>query len=178
MSEKKCTIVFIKEDFFQKNNHFREMLDSSNRGKQIKRKYIFLNIQYKNNNLFIPLRSNIPSNRKLGDIGYPVPSQEKSNAGLDFRKILIVNDSIYIDEPKIPKIPKSQQKIIEQNYKTIENKVIQYIDGYIKSVLKKRQNRDKKYKFSTLHNFHNELGIIRLLLQKKELDQQVALTMD
>ncbi len=33
---------------------------------------------------------------KLGQVGYKVPSEYKPNAGLDYRKILIINDENYI----------------------------------------------------------------------------------
>lgn len=174
MSEIQCKVVFVKEEYFNKNSILEEMLDPNDIVKQTKRQYLFLEIQYKDNNILIPLRSNLPSDRSIGDIGYPVPSGERPNAGLDFRKTLIVNELSYIEIPESPRIPRSQQQIIEQNYSAIKNKVIQYIEGYIRSALKNRQRRDKKYKFSTLHNFHDELGIIEALAQKKEREQQVA----
>lgn len=174
MIQKKCNVVFIKEDYFKENSHFIELLDPFGTAKQTKRQYVFLNIQLENNNILVPLRSNLPSNKKNGNIGYPVPSAEKPNAGLDFRKILIVYDSSYIEIPEHPKIPKSQQHTIEQNYQAIENSVIQYIRGYIKSALKKRQKIDKKYRFSTLHNFHDELGINEVIAQKEISQLQIA----
>ncbi|MCT4565661.1 MAG: hypothetical protein N4A68_15295 [Maledivibacter sp.] len=174
MAKTTYNIVFIKKDYFNKNTHFVEMLDPYDTDKQIKRNYMFLNIKYKNNNIFVPLRSQTISNGKYGVIGYPVPTKEKPNAGLDFRKILIVNELSYIEFPQNPKIPNAQRKILEQNYKSIENMIIQYINGYIKSVLKQREKRNKKYRFSTLHNFHNELGIIETLREKQTAQKQIA----
>ncbi|MCT4618381.1 MAG: hypothetical protein N4A62_03220 [Marinisporobacter sp.] len=178
MSKIKCNFVFIKEEYFKQNRQLDEMLDPYDIGKQIQRQYVFLKIQYKDNNILVPLRSELPFNKKIGDIGYPVPSKKKTHAGLDFRKILIVNNPSYIELSKYPKIPKSQQQIIEQNYPSIEKRVLQYINGYIKSALKKREKRDKKYKFSTLHNFHDALGIIKHLTEKKKSQQEVAVSSD
>lgn len=178
MSNIKYNIVFIKEEYFKKNSNFEEMLDPYNQVKQTKRKYLYLNIQYKNNNIFIPFRNQLPSNKRIGEIGYSVPSNEKPNAGLDFRKILIINQDCYIEYTNYPKIPKLQQQIIENNYRTIENKVIQYIQGYVKAALKKRERRDKKYIFSTLHNFHKELGIIKILEAKSLSQNEVAVSKD
>lgn len=178
MPEKQYKIVFLTQDYFRDNVNYEEMLDHLNTTKQSKRQYLFVEIKYKDNNILIPLRSHLPKNKHIGDIGYPIPSSEKPNAGLDFRKIIIVNDENYIENPKFPKIPKSQQHIIQQNYLTIENKAIQYIKGYIKSSLKNRHRRDKKYRFSTLHNFHQELGIISTLKIETDHAEQVAATME
>lgn len=176
MAQIKWNIVFIKDKYFKQNKHLEEVLDPYDIVKQTQRQYVFLKIQYKDNNILVPLRSELPSNERIGTIGYPVPSNKKINAGLDFRKILIVNELSYIELTKYPKIPKSQQQIIEQNYQVIEKRVLQYINGYIKSALKKRERRDKKYRFSTLHNFHNELGIIKILEEREVALQQAAVT--
>lgn len=156
---KMVNCVFIKESYFQHNNNFVEMLDSNNIEDQTKRKYIFLNFRYGNNNLLVPLRTEMPDLSKIGQVGYMVPSQKKPNAGLDYRKTLIVNDINYLEIPTHSKIPPSQERIINANYSAIENGVIAYVDGYVKAAKKNRHLRDKKYRFSTLHNFHNELGI-------------------
>lgn len=159
------------------------MLDPDNLTKQSNRKYIFLEVKYKENNLLVPLRSEMPDISKLGQVGYKVPSEYKPNAGLDYRKILIINDESYIEEPKYIKIPKSQVRIIDSNYNIIEKQVISYVDGYIKTVKKSRHLKDKKFCYSTLHNFHKELGInkseeknIKISSNSKEVDTEVAIT--
>lgn len=159
MNGMKFKCVFIRQKYFNKNSHLVEMLDAGNVNKQSQRNYIFLGFEYNGNTLLVPLRSNIPDITKLGKVAYKVPSESRPNAGLDYRKILIVNDINDIEEPKYTKLAVSQQKIISNNFSIIKNEVINYIDGYIKSVNKNRHKRDKKYCFSTLHNFHNELGI-------------------
>lgn len=155
----KC--VFIKESYFQQNTHFVEMLDPNSIEDQTKRKYIFLNFKYKNNTLLVPLRTEMPDLSEIGQVGYMVPSKKKPNAGLDYRKTLIVNNSDYLEISSHPdrKIPASQVKIINGNYSAIKNGLIAYVDGYVKSAKKNRHLLDKKFRFSTLHNFHNELGI-------------------
>lgn len=153
----KC--VFIREEYFKKNKHLVEILDPGDLQKQTQRQYIFLGFKYNENTLLVPLRTEMPDMSKIGQVGYMVPSEEKPNAGLDYRKILIVNDDKYIENPPYWKIPSSQVKIINTNYDTIKNQVIAYVDGYIKSAKKNRHLRDKKFCYSTLHNFHSELGI-------------------
>ena len=135
-----------------------EMLDPEDIIKNTQRKYIFLSVKYDGNTIFVPLRSVLP-NLSNALIGFPVPSTERPNAGLDYRKALIINDLDYILMPTENTIPSSQQKILDANYETIEAQVIQYIKGYKKAALKNRHHKDCKFKFSTLHNFHKELNI-------------------
>ena len=152
-------VVFIREEYFNIHSCFEEMLDPTDRIKQSQRNHLFLNVKYEKNNLLIPFRTEMPNFHAIGKVGYNVPSEEKPNAGLDYRKILIVNDIKYLEMPEYCKIPMSQQKIISSNYEIIKKEVKNYIEGYIKSAKKERQYRDSKYRFSTLHNFHKELGI-------------------
>ena len=164
----KFSCIFVKEKYFIKNSHFVEMLDSNDLKKQTQRKYIYLNFKYKDNTLLVPLRSEMPNIRELGQVGYSVPSTKKPNAGLDYRKILIINDSDYLEIPQYCRVPTSQMYIINEKYETIKKQVKSYVDGYIKSAKKNRHLKDKKYKFSSLHNYHLELGII------SEIQQEVA----
>lgn len=152
--------VYIKEQYFKDNPDYIKMLDVGNTEKQSKRNYLFLQIEYETNKLLIPLRTNLGDPiRKFGVIGFSVPSESKPNAGLDYRYILIVNNSNYIEYPTHIKIPASQQKIISDNYPKIENDVIAYVRGYISASIKNLAERKPKYKESTLLNFNDELGV-------------------
>lgn len=170
-------MVFIKEEYFRKNSGFEEMLDPFDLIKQTQRQYIYINVQYKNNNVLVPLRKKLPGdNPKLY---IPVPSESKPNAGLDYRKILIVNNSTYIENPTEQKISNSQLNIITAKYDVIEKAVTSYIDGYIKTANKNREHIEYDYKFSTLHNFQKELGIIKNNKSKNQVvkaKEEVALT--
>ncbi|MBQ5735930.1 MAG: hypothetical protein UH654_12405 [Lachnospiraceae bacterium] len=152
-----CNFVFIKEDYFKNNSNFVEMLDPYNIRKQTSRQYLYICVHYKGNKVLVPLRRNLPGNNPK--LYYPVPSQSRPNAGLDYRKMLIVNDENNIEIPTEQRLATSQAKIINDNYSTIERAVINYIKGYIKSANKNREHRDYDYSYSTLHNFHKELGI-------------------
>ena len=153
----KTEIVFILEQYFIDNSNFIELLDTNNIQKQSSRFHIFVSTSYKENQFFIPLRSNI----KHGSMGFSAPSSTRPNAGLDYRKALIVNDDKYIHRPNVVKIPSSQRNHIQANIVAINNGFSNYVNGYIKSANKKREHIDSKYKFSTLHNFHKELGICK-----------------
>lgn len=153
-----CNFVFIKEKYFKENKNFVEMLDPYDMQKQTSRQYLYIAVKYKENNILVPLRRNAGKNLKMF---YPVPSHSRPNAGLDYRKMLIVNNLGYIETPSSQRLADSQKKIINDNYDTIEKAVIRYIEGYIKSANKNREHKDYEYSFSTLHNFHTELGIVK-----------------
>lgn len=161
MTKGEYSIVLVSEEYFKKyNSTFIEMLDPTDMGKQTRRMYIFLKILIDGNNILVPLRTNLPDLRTYGLIGYPVPSEKKPNAGFDYRKMLIINDDKYINPVTELNIPSSQKNIINENYSTIVNQSKQYVKGYMKAVKKNRHLLDKKFKFSTLHNFHEELCLI------------------
>ena len=164
----KDRIVFIKDRYFIKNASFVEMLDPTDITKQSSRCYLFISIQYCGNNFYIPLRKNI--DLSIGNIGYHLPSSTRPNAGFDFRKSLIINDNSYIESLSSIDISSSQMKKLSNDIATIESLFISYVDGYKKASLKKREKIDKLYKFSTLHNFHNELGITCIPATQEETD--------
>ncbi|MSU02147.1 hypothetical protein [Tissierella pigra] len=159
MSISNYKLVFIKNEYFEDYPELKEILKSHKKDES-NRIYFFLNIQYKNNNIFIPLRSEIDLTRSIGTIGFPIPGEKRPNAGLDYRKILIINDISYIEFPPHNIIPRSQEKLIIQSINTIQSQVIDYIKGYEKSFLKNRTTKDKKYKFSSLCNYHKELELV------------------
>lgn len=156
-------IVFIKEQYFIDNASYVELLDPTDLVKQSSRCYLFISIYHNGNQFYVPLRQNI--DLSIGGIGYPLPSSTRPNAGLDFRKALIVNDSNYIQSLPTITISSSQIGSLRANIATIESSFLNYVKGYVKSALKNRERVDRLYKFSTLHNFHAELGISHAPLQ-------------
>ena len=149
--------VFIKESFFIANKNYIEMLDYDNSNKQSHRNYIYLAFSFNDNNFFVPFRTNTPKLNKSGII-FPLPTKTRPYACLDYRKILIINNNDYII--KHINVPNAQLKTINANKPKIYKEVENYINGYIKAVLKNRHLTDPKYKFSTLHNFHKELNLV------------------
>lgn len=70
-------------------------------------------------------------------------------------------------------VSSSQQRIIRENYSTICNQVIAYVKGYVTAAIKNRERREPKYCFSTLHNFHKELGVIEGRKRRNEKKEKV-----
>lgn len=150
---------YITEDYYNDNPNLVKILDINDSSKHNVRTHLCLNVQYKDNNILIPLRKNLgEAQRKFGIIGYSVPSESKPKAGLDYRYIMVIKDKKYIrfDDARISNV---QKKIIEKNYSDIEKQVIKYIEEYIKIANKGRVDKVAKFRESSLINFHKELNI-------------------
>lgn len=154
------TLCFIREEYFKKNSSFVKMLDAGNTDKQSKRTHVCVLIEANNNKFYVPLRNNLGDEvRKFGRIGHSVPSQKRKDAGLDYRYTLIVNDDAYIELQTEKKIPESQYRIIQNDYKTIKDEFIIFLNGFLKAAKKKRIDKEPLYRESSLINFKNELGL-------------------
>lgn len=151
-------LVFIKKSYFSNHPNLKEILKSEKRDES-NRIYLYPTVLYKNNNIFIPLRKEMEPITRFGIIGFSVPSNKRPTAGLDYRKILIINNLDYIEFPPYARIPNIQEKLIRKNLNTIQAQVVGYIKGYERSFNKNRTLRDKKFRFSSLCNFHRELGL-------------------
>lgn len=154
------TCCFIKEQYFIDNAHFSKMLDSSNTGKQSHRVHLCIQIVADSSTFYLPLRNNLGADvRKFGRIGHSVPTQNRPQAGIDYRYALIVNDSEYIEFPLSQCIPKSQYQKLLTDISAIETEFGQYVAGFMKAAKKKRIAREPLYRESSLINFMSELGL-------------------
>ncbi len=172
MDSKLPNCCFIKEQYFIDHADFKKMLDSGNFVKQSKRTHLCISFIYNNNAIYVPLRNKLGlANRPFGKIGYPVPSKSRPNAGLDYRYSLIINDSKYIEYQDIQKIPDSQADVLNNDYEIIKEEVLTYLQKYIKMAMKNRIDKEPLFRESSLINFHEELGIIKVT-------QEVAPTLE
>ena len=150
---------YITRDFYIDNPNLEKILDVDDCTKHGVRTHLCLNIKYNQNNILVPLRKNLgQADRPFGKIGYSVPSQSKPDAGLDYRYIMIINDTKYLKFDK-PRISNRQISTIESSYRTIEKEAIEYIKSYIRVARKNRVERAARFRKSSLINFHKELGI-------------------
>ena len=150
---------YITEQYYNDNPFLVKILDVDDSKKHNIRTHICLSIKFNNNLVLIPLRKNLGEpKRKFGKIGFAVPSLSKPRAGLDYRYIMVINDTKYI-RFDTPKISNSQIKIIDNNYNTIGKEAIEYIQSYIRVANKGRVDRTARFRESSLINFHNELNI-------------------
>lgn len=108
----------------------------------------------------VPYRTNISHNNAFH---FKRSKRSKENrSGLDYSKIVIINDLTLISSEKAV-IDHDEYLETVQNIDRIAKDVSQYIDTYILHVKGKKilssNGYERKYKYSTLKYFHNELGI-------------------
>ena len=152
------TCCYIKEQYFKEHSSFVKMLDPGNTAKQSHRSYLCLKITQDGIDNYIPLRTHqCVDVRAYGRIGHSVPSASRSDAGLDYRYALIVNDSKYIEIPTTQKIPNKQWNKITADYNNIISEFTVYLSGFKKALKKNLINREALYRESSLINFTSEL---------------------
>lgn len=87
---------------------------------------------------------------------------KKHNSGLDYTKIIIVNNPEYISS-KSSIIDKDEYMKTKKFINVIKNEAISYIDDYVnhmnKTKILKKKEFDRKYMCCTLKYFHHELNI-------------------
>lgn len=112
-------------------------------------------------NCFVPFESHLRDNKELRRVSqWPLPSATRPDAGLNFEKCLILSDEKYLDWIENPKIASSQMRQIEQGKNAIRAKLTRYINNYISAVRKGRHMIEFVYRYTTLHCFHDELGLL------------------
>lgn len=151
---------YIKEQYFIDHPQLQKMLDPGDRAKQSRRTHVCLRVTVDENTFYIPLRNNLgDAVRIFGRIGYPVPSQSRPRAGLDFRYALVINDRGYVEPHSQQKLPNSQYRVITRDYDEIRRLFQVYLKGYKKAAAKGRIAREPLFRESCLINFHQELGL-------------------
>lgn len=110
----------------------------------------------------IPYRSEIKHS-----FSYLFQKSERSSkhkSGLDYTKILIINKTEYLDT-KDAIIDKDEYNETIKNFEKIKRAALEYVEGYIDHIRKKKVLHSKvfarKYGFSTLPYFHEELGLTK-----------------
>ena len=107
----------------------------------------------------IPLRTtmyhkeNFPTKFKKDDNGRVV------REGLDYSKAVIITDQRFISSTTFETREKEEYLKINGSEKKILRDFEKYIKKYIKAVKKPDENILKEYKYSTLQNYHAELGL-------------------
>ncbi len=87
---------------------------------------------------------------------------KKHKSGLDYTKIIIVEQNEYLDT-KDAIIDNDEYNETIRNFEKIKQEVLKYVEDYIDYVQGKKviseKEFERKYRFSTLKYFHKELGI-------------------
>lgn len=107
----------------------------------------------------IPLRTdmahkeNFPTKFKKNDAGRVL------REGLDYSKAVIITDQRFISSKLFVTRDKEEYLKISNSEKRILRDFEKYINKYIKAVKKPDENIIKEYQYSTLKNYHTELGL-------------------
>ena len=143
----------INESYFDSNPHLKEILHNGSR------LYLGVVIEVNSCRCFVPLRSEIKTESKYRKAGYPLPSTTRKNAGLDFRKLLVISNMKDVKIQNKVEIPSIQKNKIYDEFDKISARLNSYVQTYIREVNRNRANDNFLYKFSTLKNYHVELGL-------------------
>ncbi len=118
----------------------------------IKTKYSF--------SICIPFRSNI--RHKNAYMFKKSCRSRKSKSGLDYSKMVLINDSNYLDYRSVI-VDKDEYQETIKNIEQIAEDATKYVDDYIcyvsKSKIVSEREFIRKYQYSSLKYFHDIMGI-------------------
>lgn len=149
---KKYELKYLSEAFYQKYNpvNYPEIEQKK------ERPYMVMLIKIENNTFAIPFRTNV---RHTACYKFKNSSRNtQSSTGLDYSKAVIVNDAKYLGNTAT--IDNKEYIELNSKFYFIIRQFNSYLDGYKKFINGELNEYEaKKYQFSTLRYFHNELGI-------------------
>lgn len=142
--------------FYDENEHLVEVMDKTagkwNADKT--RGYGVVVVEAGNLRFGIPLRSGIKHRHAF----FTVPGNSK---GLDYSKAVLLTKDEYISDVAF-KIPNDEFVLIKEKSHRITEQFTKYVDHYKKGVANLDKNILRDYKFTTLQNYHVELGLVQL----------------
>lgn len=151
MAGESMKYALLSQEFYRKHQNHREILQKQNRP------YCIIIVQINDLNVGIPFRSNIThkfaffTDRK---------ANEKSAAGLDYTKAVVLDLAVDIDYTRKAYIRPHDYKVLLDKKYRVEKGFAKFLNKYIQSV----QNPDFPENKGILQNsslqyFHGELGI-------------------
>ncbi|WP_151753895.1 type III toxin-antitoxin system TenpIN family toxin [Acinetobacter soli] len=141
----------LNDSFFSENSHLVEVLDKRNGvwDGHKERGYGILVISINNLRFGIPLRSYMKHRFGFHTV---------ESKGLDYSKAVLLSKDEYICNLPFM-IPNDEFVKIKDKSRFIEKKFTDYVQGYIDAIIANDSNKLKPYAFSTLKNYHKELGL-------------------
>lgn len=138
--------------FYTNNKHLKEVMDKTHGVWDVSSKtrgYGIVTISIKSLTFGIPLRSGI-KHKDCFTI--------TDNKGLDYSKAVLLMDSQYISNESFL-IPNKEFLKIKDKEFFIKIQFEKYVGKYINAIRSGDENKINKFRFSTLCNYHAELGI-------------------
>ncbi|MBQ8804000.1 MAG: hypothetical protein IJZ53_10220 [Tyzzerella sp.] len=159
LPENDYQILRLLDSFYQKypNPPYREILKKQGRA------YNCLLFQtHYNYFICIPYRSEIT--HPFSYLFQKSKRSQKHSSGLDYTKILIVNKTEYLDN-KNALIDKDEFIETIKNLEKIKQEALKYVEDYVSHINRSKllhpAEFKRKYAFSTLSYFHDELGLTK-----------------
>lgn len=149
---KKYELKYLSSEFYERypTENYPEIENKPSRP------YMVILITIKDNTFALPLRTNIRHNYcyKFKNSG----RNSDSTTGIDYTKAVIVNDLSYIGEEAT--IDDKEYLELNNKYYFIIKQFSNYLNGYYDYIYgDANEYQAKKYKYTTLKYFHNELHI-------------------
>lgn len=144
----------LEELFYQENAHLVEVMDKNAAGKWSDNKtrgYGIVVIEAGGLKFGIPLRSGIRHDQAF----MTAPGTDK---GLDYSKAVLLLKDEYISGIAF-KIPDVEFVRIKEKSHRITVEFSKYVERYKKGIATADRNILRGYKYSTLQNYHKELGV-------------------
>jgi protein AbiQ len=147
--------------FYADNKHLVEALDHHNGNWQAgkTRGYGIVIIEFKGLKFAIPLRSHIK--HKAAYITARITEELLiKRKGLDYSKALLISQERYISS-EVFKIPPEEHNKLLEHEQHITAQFAKYVEHYVKAVSKADKNilQSNEYRYTTLQNYHLELGL-------------------
>jgi protein AbiQ len=150
----------LDNSFYEENSHLIQVLDNHNGNWQAgkTRGYGIVVIEFKGLKFAIPLRSNIKHKAAYITVRSTEPSIK--GKGLDYSKALFISQERYISS-EIFKIPPEEHKKLLNKEHHITTQFTKYVEHYVKAMSKVDKNilQSNEYRYTTLQNYHLELGL-------------------
>lgn len=162
----KIELKRLSKAFYQENSHLYEMIDKSRESGKIEDKgrgYGVILVPIQNLTFAIPFRSNM--SHSFGFVSHRAHKPDGSviKSGLDYTKAVVITEERYL-ETRLFKLRTSKEYWnVVYNEEQIVEEFESYIEKYISAVRENDEHILNDYRWSTLKNYHVELG-----LQKKE----------
>lgn len=108
----------------------------------------------------IPLRSNLPNKACFVTKTEVQPNGVIQKSGLDYSKALLITSDDYISNA-VFFIPTDERDAISKRSREIAKEFEKYTEKYIRAVQNghERTLGSREYRFTTLQNYHAELGL-------------------
>lgn len=149
-------------DFYVEQNHLIEMIDKDKRTGKVTDKgrgYGVLLLEVQGHQFAIPLRSKMHINHKENfTTRIYKPNGVRVRHGLDYSKAVIIPESRFVSTDPFLLAEQSDYLKIEDAEHRIIAAFEKYVLKYIKAVQEQNKHILRGYSFSTLQNYHTELG--------------------